>query len=43
MEEFLDKLDNDADIENVSQAIAIRVANAEEEFINNPKSCFIKK
>ena len=35
METFLDKLDNDADIENVSQAIAIRVANAEEEFINN--------
>ena len=38
MEEFLDKLDNDADIENVSQAIAIRVANAEEEFINNNMS-----
>ena len=38
MSEFLDKLDNDADIENVSQAIAIRVANAEEEFINNNMS-----
>lgn len=38
MEEFLDNLDNDADIENVSQAIAIRVANAEEEFINNNMS-----
>ena len=35
MEEFLDKLDEDSDIENVSQAIALRVANAEEEFINN--------
>ena len=35
METFLNNLDNDNDIENVSQAIAIRVANAEEEFINN--------
>lgn len=35
MESFLDNLDNDYDIENVSQAIAMRVANAEEEFINN--------
>ena len=35
MESFLDSLDKDFDIENVSQAIAIRVANAEEEFINN--------
>lgn len=35
METFLNNLDNDSDIENVSQAIAMRVANAEEEFINN--------
>lgn len=38
MESFLNKLDDDADVENVSQAIAMRVANAEEEFINNNMS-----
>ena len=32
---FLDDLNKESDIENVKQAIALRVSNAEEEFINN--------
>ena len=33
--DFLDKLANEEDIENVKQAIAVRVSNAEEEFMIN--------
>jgi len=33
--EFLDKLANEEDIENIKQAIAVRVSNAEEEFMIN--------
>ena len=32
---FLDSLDNDGDIENMTQAIALRITTGEEEFINN--------